>query len=418
MPTPIAVRYTRAVTDVLVSRADDFDDIAALLALAFHGDLDPDVQALERPIFEPDRSLLVRDAGTAVAHAAAFSRRLAVPGADVPAAHVTMVAVAPTHRRRGLLTTLMHRQLREIRDAGREPIAVLWASEGRIYPRFGYGSAAPRYMLSVDTTGLRLPAPAPTEGRLRLDRPDAHRDELARLYERVRAGRPGWSRRDERWWSYVLADLKAHRGGATERRVLLHEGADGLDGYALYRTKDSSTAVGPQAEVQVGEVVAATPEAYTALWRLLLSVDLTRRLSFGIAALDEPLLRLVDEPRQLSPHLADALWVRVVDVPAALAARRYATDVDVVIEVTDELLKENTGRWRLVGGPAGAECTPTTAPAGLACDVRALGELYLGGANPYALAAAGRVQELIPDTLTALTPAFTWYRAPSPMEVF
>ncbi|MBQ1045883.1 GNAT family N-acetyltransferase [Micromonospora sp. C32] len=418
MPTPIAVRYTRAVTDVLVSRAEDFDDIAALLALAFHGDLDPDVQALERPIFEPDRSLLVRDGGTAVAHAAAFSRELAVPGAYVPAAHVTMVGVAPTHRRRGLLTTLMRRQLREVHDAGREPIAVLWASEGRIYPRFGYGSAAPRYLLSVDTTGLRLPAPTSAEGTLRLDRPDAHRDELARLYEQARADRPGWSRRDERWWTYLLADLKAHRGGATERRVLLHEGPGGLDGYALYRTKDNSSATGPQAETHVGEVVALTPEAYRALWRLLLSVDLTRRLSYPIAALDEPLLRLVDEPRQLSPQLADALWVRVADVPAALAARRYATDVDVVIEVTDELLKENTGRWRLVGGPDGAQCTATTAPAALACDVRALGEMYLGGANPSALAAAGHVRELVPHTLTALTPAFSWHRAPSPMEVF
>ncbi|MEE3918279.1 GNAT family N-acetyltransferase [Micromonospora sp. BRA006-A] len=403
------------MTDVLVSRAEDFDDIAALLALAFHGDLDPDVQALERPIFEPDRSLLVRDGGRqsrTPPRSAAVSRS----PARTCRPHVTMVAVAPTHRRRGLLTTLMHRQLREVRDAGRARSRCSGPARAASTPvRLRVGG--PRYMLSVDTTGLRLPAPAPTEGRLRLDRPDAHRDELARLYERVRAGRPGWSRRDERWWSYVLADLKAHRGGATERRVLLHEAADGLDGYALYRTKDNSTAVGPQAEVQVGEVVAATPEAYTALWRLLLSVDLTRRLSFGIAALDEPLLRLVDEPRQLSPHLADALWVRVVDVPAALAARRYATDVDVVIEVTDELLKENTGRWRLVGGPAGRSARPPPHRPGWRVTY-ALGELYLGGANPYALAAAGRVRELIPGTLTALTPAFTSYRAPSPMEVF
>ncbi|MFI2714177.1 GNAT family N-acetyltransferase [Micromonospora sp. NPDC018662] len=406
------------MTDAVVPRADDFDEIAALLALSFHGDLDPEVQEVERPIFEPERALLVRDGGTAVAHAAAFSRDLAVPGGSVPAAHVTMVAVAPTHRRRGLLTGLMRRQLREIRDAGREPVAVLWASEGRIYPRFGYGSAAQRLMLSADTTGLRLPAPTPAEGTLRLDRPAPHADELARLYERARADRPGWSRRDERWWAYVLADAKGRRGGATERRVLLHDGPDGLDGYALYRTKEGWTGDVPRGEVQVGEVVAVTPEASVALWRLLLSVDLTRRLSFPTAAVDEPLLRLVDEPRQLAPQLADALWVRVVDVPAALAARRYATDVDVVIEVTDELLPENTGRWRLVGGPAGAECTATTAPAGLACDVRALGELHLGGTTPAALAAAGRVRELLPDTLTATTPAFTWHRAPSPMEVF
>ncbi|MEU2615713.1 GNAT family N-acetyltransferase [Micromonospora sp. NPDC007271] len=404
--------------DALTPQAEDFDEIRTLLALIFHGDLDPELLEIERAAFEPERSLLVRDDGTAVAHAGAFTRELTVPGAAVPAAHVTMVGVAPTHRRRGLLTGLMRRQLREIRDAGREPVAVLWASEGRIYPRFGYGLAAQRYTLSCDTTELRLPEPASAEGTLRLDRPAAHQAELARLYDRVRAGRPGWSSRDEHWWAYVLADAKALRGGATERRVLLHEGPDGLDGYALYRTKGEWDRTGPRGEVRVDEVVAGNPAAYLALWRLLLSLDLTRRLSFDRAAVDEPLLWLVNEPRQLGAHLDDALWVRLVDVPAALAARRYATDVDVVVEVTDELLPENAGRWRLVGGPAGAECTPTTAAAQLTCDVPALGALYLGGAGLAALAAAGRVRELVPGALAAAGPAFGWHRAPAPMEVF
>ncbi|NES16034.1 MULTISPECIES: GNAT family N-acetyltransferase [Micromonospora] len=406
------------MTDVTVPRAEDFDEISALLALAFHDDPDPEMTEVERGVFEPERALLVRDGGTAVAHAAAFTRDLQAPGASVPAAHVTMVSVLPTHRRRGLLTALMRRQLREIRDAGREPVAVLWASEGRIYPRFGYGLAAQRYTLQCETAELRLPEPASAGGTLRLDRPAGHRAELARVYERVRADRPGWSSRDERWWAYVLADVKGHRDGATERRVLLHDGTDGVDGYALYRTKEGWEPRGPRGEVRVDEVVAATPEAYLALWRLLLSLDLTRRLSFRTAAVDEPLLWLLNEPRGLGAQLADALWVRVVDVPTALAARRYATDVDLVIEVTDELLPENSGRWRLVGGPAGAECVATTAPAHLACDVRALGELYLGGAGLGALAAAGRVRELIPGTVATSAAPFTWHRAPSPMEVF
>ncbi|MCW3838692.1 GNAT family N-acetyltransferase [Micromonospora yasonensis] len=405
------------MTDLIVPRAEDFDEIAALLALAFHEEPDPELREIERGVFEPGRALLVRDGGVGVAHAAAFTRDLQVPGASVPAAHVTMVSVLPTHRRRGLLTALMRRQLREIRDAGREPVAVLWASEGRIYPRFGYGLAAQRYAVQCGTAELRLPEPAAAGGRLRLDRPVAHRAELARLYDRVRADRPGWSSRDERWWAYVLADVKSLRGGATERQVLLHEGAAGVDGYALYRTKEDWDRQGPRGEVRVDEVVAATPEAYRALWRLLLSIDLTRRVSFQ-AAVDEPLFWLVNEPRRLAAQLADALWVRVVDVPAALAARRYATDVDVVVEVTDDLLPENTGRWRLVGGAAGAECVATTAPAQLACDVRALGALYLGGAGLAALATAGHVRELVPGTVAATATAFGWHRAPAPMEVF
>lgn len=403
---------------VMVPRAEDFDEIARMLALAFHVGLDPELKEVERGAFEPDRSLLVRDGAAAVAHAGAFTRELGVPGGSVPAAHVTMVAVALTHRRRGLLTGLMRRQLREIRDAGREPVAVLWASEGRIYPRFGYGLAAQRLTLHADTAQLRLPAPASDAGTLRLSEPAAHQAELAKLYDRVRAGRPGWSSRDERWWRYVLSDVKGLRGGATERRVLLHDGPDGVDGYALFRTKEEWDQTGPRGEVRVDEVVAADPAAYVALWRLLLSIDLTRRMSFDRAAVDEALLRLVDEPRALGAHLSDALWVRVVDVPAALSARRYATDVDVVVEVTDELLPENAGRWRLVGSPTGAECTPTGEPAQLACDVRCLGELYLGGTGLGVLAAAGRVRELVPGAVAAAGPAFGWHRAPAPMEGF
>ncbi|MCI4062232.1 GNAT family N-acetyltransferase [Micromonospora sp. R77] len=405
------------MTDVVVPRAEDFDEIAGLLGLAFHETLDPELLAVERAVFEPERCLLVRDGTTAVAHAGAFSRDLAVPGGSVPAAHVTMVSVVPTHRRRGLLSGLMRRQLREIHDAGREPVAVLWASEGRIYPRFGYGLAAQGLTFRCATTELRLPEPGSAPGTLRLDRPAVHQAELARLYDRVRAGRPGWSSRDEHWWGYVLADVRSRRNGATERRVLLHEGPDGLDGYALYRTTDDWDADGPRGEVRVDEVVTADAGAYLALWRLLLSVDLTRRLSYR-GAVDEPLLRLVNEPRRLGGRLTDTLWVRVVDVPAALAARRYATELDVVVEVTDELLPENTGRWRLAGGPAGATCTATTEPAGLACDVRCLGELYLGGTGLGALAAAGRVRELRPGTLAAAGPAFGWHRAPAAMDVF
>ncbi|MEV0156644.1 GNAT family N-acetyltransferase [Micromonospora sp. NPDC050686] len=406
------------MTDIQVGRADEYHQIRQLLALAFHDTTEPETSEVEQPLFEPERSLLVRAGERIVAHAGAFTRELEVPGASVPAAHVTMVSVAPTHRRRGLLTALMRRQLRDVRAAGREPVAVLWASEGGIYPRFGYGLAAQRLSMECDRTELRLPEPTPAEGTLRLESPASCQAELARLYERVRPERPGWSARDERWWQYVLSDVAALRGGATERRALLHDGPDGADGYALYRTRDHWDRLGPRGEVLVDEVVAATPEAYRALWRTLLSLDLTRRLTYYRAAVDEPLLWLVSEPRRLGAGVVDALWVRVVDVPAALAARRYATPVDVVIEVTDELLPENTGRWRLVGDASGAACTPTDRPADLACDVRTLGELYLGGAGPAVLAAAGRLRELRPGALAATAPALGWHRAPSPMEIF
>lgn len=401
-----------------VARTEELEELGELLGSLFHSSLDAESRAVQQSLLEPERTLVVRDDSEVVATATAFTRELTVPGARLPAAHVSMVAVAPTHRRRGLLSELMRRQLGGVRDAGTEPVALLWASEGRIYPRFGYGLACHQLVVECETTELRLPEPTAGAGRLRLTKPARCRAELARVYDGVRPDRPGWSSRSEVWWNYVLADPAARREGATERRALLHEGPDGVNGYALFRTRNAWDTVGPKAVTLVDELVSGDPAAYLAMWRLLLTLDLTRRLTLRGIALDEPLLRLVNEPRRLDARLNDALWLRVVDLPAALSARRYATSVDVVLEVTDDLLTENTGRWRLTGGLDGASCVPSTEMADLACDIRALGELYLGGTGLGELAAAGRVRELRPGALASAGPAFGWQRAPAAMEVF
>jgi predicted acetyltransferase len=387
-----------------------------MLFRAFHDPFDEALKNLEREVFEPERSLLVRDAGAVVAHAGAYSRELSVPGGVVPAAHVTLVGVAPTHRRQRLLTRMMRRQLQEVRDAGREPLAVLWASEAPIYPRFGYGHAAPRLDLEVNSAAVGLAPGDP--GRLRAGDPVELQSELAKVYDQLRGDRPGWSSRDDRWWRYLLADLPERREGATERRAVLHEGADGVDGYALWRTKGDWDSRGPKGQVRADAIVAATPAAYVALWRFLVSIDLTRSVRYRYATPDEPVQHLVADPRQLGARLGDGLWVRVVDVGAALSARRYATDVDVVIEVTDPLLPENTGRWRLSGGPVGARCERTNDAADLALDVRDLGTVYLGGRTLTELTTAGLVGELTPGAVGRATAAFGWYRAPAAVEVF
>ncbi|GAA1604416.1 GNAT family N-acetyltransferase [Actinoplanes couchii] len=396
--------------------ADDFPAICDLLGTVFHEDYSGELKEWEAGIFEADRSLVAEDAGQVVGHTVAFTRDLTVPGAVVPTAHVSGVGVLPTHRRRGLLTRMMHRQLREIADAGREPIAALWATETSIYPRFGYGPAASRLFLDIMNREVRLPAPpAEPSGRLRLIDPVAELAELSKIHEQLRPERIGWSNRDERWWNYHLADLSSLRDGATKQSAVLYEGPDGATGYALWRVKGGWTNHGPNGEVVVREVVAADPETYLALWRFLLGIDLARRVSARLSALDEPLLYLVDEPRRLGPTLVDSLFVRLVDVPKALSARRYATAVDVVIEVTDPILTENNGRWRLTGGPDGAVCARTEDSADLVCSVTELGAAYLGATSIAGLAAAGRVRQLTGNDPTI---AFSWHRKPSPTEVF
>lgn len=399
-----------------VGSADDWDEIARMLFRAFHDPFDEAVKNAEREVFEPERSLLVREAGAVVAHAGAYTRELSVPGAVVPAAHVTLVGVSPTHRRRRLLSRMMHRQLRDIRAAGREPLAVLWASEAPIYPRFGYGHAAPRVELDVNSAAVGLAPGDP--GRLRLGEPTELQPELTKLYDQLRGDRPGWSSRDDRRWALLLADIPSLRDGATERVAVVHEGEDGVDGYALWRTKGDWDSRGPKGQVRADAVVAATPKAYLALWRFLLSIDLTRSVSYRYATPDELVQHLVADPRQLGARLGDGLWVRVVDVGAALSARRYATDVDVVIDVTDPLLPDNAGRWRLSGGPAGARCERTGSASDLALDVRDLGTVYLGGPSLAALAAAGHVRELSRGAVGAASIAFGWGRAPAAIEVF
>jgi predicted acetyltransferase len=394
---------------------DDLSAIADLVGFVFNEPATDETRDLEIMITEVDRSLVADDGGMVVGHTTAQTRELTVPGAVVPAAHVTGVAVAPTHRRRGLLTGMMRRQLTEIAEAGREPVAVLWASETSIYPRYGYGPAAARLRLDVMTREVRLTAPATPAGRLRLIKPAESQAELAAVHERLRARRVGWSSRPDYWWRYLVADPESWREGATNLRGVLLDGPDGPIGYAMWRVLDRWNSHGPDSQVRVKEIVADDPAAYAQLWGFLLGIDLVRSATYDYAALDEPLQYLVDEPRRLGRSYADSLWVRLVDLPAALEARRYPAPLDVVLEVTDPLLTRNSGRWRLTGDPAKATCTRTDEQPDLACTINELGAAYLGATSLAALAAAGRVRQFTGNLPSV---AFGWDRQPNPIETF
>jgi predicted acetyltransferase len=193
--------------------------------------------------------------------------------------------------------------------------------------------------------------------------------------------------------------------------MAVHDGPSGVDGYAVFRVRSSWDAGGPNGQVLVQHLVAANPVAYRQLWHWLMDIDLTRGVSLAYGAVDEPLLDMVDEPRRLHPSLSDGLWLRVLDVPAALAGRRYATQPDLVIEVSDPLIAENNGRFRLDG--ARAEREPD-----LALDIATLGNLYLGGGSAGALADAGRITELRPGAVAEADTALRWHRAPVGIEMF
>lgn len=391
----------------------DFDAIMRMLVLAFHDSFDDDqLIEINRLVFEPARSLVAVDGAEIVGHAGTFTRDLTVPGSVMPAAFVALVGVAGTHRRKGIAKELLIRQLRDARAAG-EPVAVLWASEGRIYQRFGYGMACRRLSLDVDTREVSLSGSAPSPGRIRADFPRELMKDAMSVYDSVVAQRPGYASRPGRWWEFLFTDPPSRREGGGPKRIAVHDGPSGVDGYALFRVKSSWEAGGPNGQVIVNHLVAANPVAYRELWRWLLDIDLTRSVTLAFGSIDEPLLDMVNEPRRLHASLGDGLWLRVVDVPAALAGRRYPTRPDLAIEVSDPLIEENNGRFLLDGTRVSREREPD-----LALDIATLGSLFLGGGSAGALAGAGRVTELRPGAVAEADAAFRWHRAPVGIEMF
>ena len=377
---------------------------------------------------EVERTVAAFDGGAMVGAAGSFSFRMRVPGALAAVAGVSLVAVLPSYRRRGILASLMRHQLDDLHERG-EAVAALYASEARIYGRFGYERASWHAGFSLHGGEGELAADAPTDEapRLRIAEPESARAELAKVYEMVLDERPGFFARNEAWWDRALADEPEYREGATPLRCVLAEDASGPRGYALFsgRERWDGDAFLPDSVIEVREVMTADPAASAAIWGDLLSRDLTTEFRLPMRPVDDPLLHLLADPRRVRARVTDGLWVRLVDVPSALAQRRYACPVDVVIEVADDSCGWNQGRWRLTAGAAGAPDPGTGAPAGvgatcerttdaadIALPVRALGAAYLGGTRLGPMAAAGLVTELRPGALAPLSAALSWDPAP------
>lgn len=269
---------------------------------------------------------------------------------------------------------------------------------------------AGRFQLDKRTAVLRG-SPSP-EGRIEL----VPLEEALRLmpipFERVRRTTPGMLARTPVWWEYATRDLERWRDGASALLHCVHRTADEVDGYVSYRFKHDWSEGVPEGSVIVQELMAATPEAYADLWRFVLGIDLAARVEGRSRPSDEPLLHLLAEPRRLRLQLGDGLWIRLVDVPRALEARRYRTDGRVVLEVHDEFTPANQGRYELEGGRDGASCRPTDAEPDLELAVEDLGAAYLGGTSFDALALAGRVRILQAGAEARADAMFGTARAP------
>jgi predicted acetyltransferase len=393
------------------ARPDEWRAWRGAMSAAFGEELAGPYLDEPSPVAELDRSLGLWEGDRVVATSGIYSRVLTVPGAVVPCAGITWVTVAPTHRRRGILTAIMRRQLTELHEEQREPVAALWAAEHPIYGRFGYAPATFRGGLTGATERLRLrPGVDVGDGRVDLVSADEYRAAAIGLHDRLRRTVPGNLDRDSRWWDRLLRDDEYVGKGAAPRAYLLHTEPDGeVTGYAAYRVKGDWTEHGePDGTLTVEEVRAATTPAYVSLWKVLLSVDLVRTVRAPMSSPDDPLFHLLADARALHRRPVDALWVRLVDVDRALATRRYPAPIDLVLEVRDEFCPWNAGRWRLSGHPAGGYCGRTDRDPDLVLGIEELSAAYLGGVSLATLQAAGRVTEVSPGAVTLASTAFSW----------
>jgi predicted acetyltransferase len=361
-----------------------------------------------------ERMHAARDDGAVVGGAGAFPFELTVPGGRVRATGVTVVGVLPTHRRRGVLRSMMRAQLDDVRERG-EPVACLWASEGTIYGRFGYGIASLGGEIELPRDHAAFAVPLERRGRVRLVDAQEAAQALPPIYARVAAETPGMFARSRDWWEVrLLSDPESRRRGRSQMERALLE----LDGepaaYALYRVSLLFSYGSSTGSLDVVEALGVSPQATAELWRFLLDVDWIERVKAYLLPIDHPLFLLLAEPHRMRFTVVDGLWVRLVDVGAALSARGYAGDGAVVFDVRDDFCPWNAGRWRLENGTA----TRTDAEPELRLDVSVLGSAYLGGFTFAELAAGLRVEELAPGAIARADALFRTDRAPWCPEIF
>ncbi|MEV2270344.1 GNAT family N-acetyltransferase [Nonomuraea africana] len=398
---------------------DEWTSFSGVLAEGFNWTPHPTQAERWKANTEFDRTLAAFDGDVIAGVTGIHSFTMTVPGGQLPVAGVTAVSVLPSHRRRGILSHLMHRQLADIRERG-EAVAALYASEAVIYGRFGYGRASDGLSVRIPKHGSAFVAGAPVDPALRITvaKPADVRSTLEEVYESLVAERPGQYRRNEHFWTGVLADEEFDQEGAGALRCVLAEDADRVRGYALFRVKSMWGDNGqPDGELHLRELYATDAAAHALLWQSVLNRDLVSKVTAG-RPVDDPITQLLADVRHLNASWGDELWVRLVSVDAALSARAYAAPVDVVLEVADDVCPWNEGRWRLTADTASVSCKPTDEAPDVSLQVAALGGAYLGAGALGAQRAAGLLTEHRAGAVRALAAAMSWSPAPWAGNVF
>lgn len=366
-------------------------------------------------VMTPERVHAAFEGDRAVAGSGVFAFDLTVPGGQVKAAGLTVVGVLPTHRRRGLLRALMRSQI-DAAHARRDSVMVLWPSEDTIYGRFGCGMASMAAEIDVPRDRAAPYAPAEPAGTARLVPLVDAEPLVTAIYDRVARETPGMFVRSPAWWQdRLLVDPEWKRRGGGHLQCAVIEIGGAPAAYAFYRINTAFERGSATGNTFVVEAMGVSPQATHAIWRYLFGIDWSARIKSVFLPVDHPLLLSAAEPRRLNFVLREGIWLRLVDVGAALSARSYVADGAVVIDVADDFCPWNAGRWRV--SRDGIARAPD-AQADLACEVASLACVYLGGFSFAELARALRVRELSHGALARADALFHTDRKPWCPELF
>jgi len=355
-----------------------------------HGNRLNDDPEILRPHFDLDRSIAVFDQGTIIGGAHSHRLEISIPGGSAVIAGVANVQVQPTHTRRGVMTRMMHHQIKDIHERG-EPLAGLFASESIIYGRFGYGVGSLYERWLIDRQHNAYARPYESGGRIVFVDPVDITKELPEVFRRSTIDRPGIFQRPLHHWERDSRAPEHRQGGPGGLFYAAYEDSGRVDGYVTYRTTGTT--------LIVNELMAATKEANCALWRFCFDLDRVTSTEALKRPVDDPLPWMLADPRRLQRSTRDGLWLRLIDVGAALMLRRYMHSDRLVLEVRDELCPWNEGRFELEGSAEGATCRNTSGSPDLVIAVSALASAYLGTISFSMLAQAGLVDERTPSAL-------------------
>ena len=396
--------------------ADEREAFHQTMAVPFVFDVTPERTERFNHVFELERLRAAFDGEQMVATFGAVSLQLTVPGASLATAGTTVVTVLPTHRRQGILRSLMTEHLAEVHRHG-EPLAALWASESSIYGRFGYGPSSERVVMQLDKPYARFETPVDIQSTMQLVDKDQAATVFPEIFESLARLRPGMFLRSQGWWKHrILSDPAFARGDSTAHRRVLHRRAGEPAGYAIYRTRDDSAT--ETIRVRLEELIGIDSEAERALWQYLFGIDLSAGIDYANQPVDDPLRWSLAEPRRMRRHIEDALWVRPIDVTACLNARQYSCAGSLVFQMRDELCPWNDGVYRLEAGQDGSgRCQRSESAAEMELTPFALGATYLGGQRFRDLARAG-VLTGSEQALNRADTMFLWDPLPWCQEIF